>query len=133
MARVKDPSNTLGKGITGVDGTFDFAEENVASLLPVLEGEVLDINVEGAFGRTVCINHLNGRFVVFKHGGGCRLIETKLAKYRAEIFGYLSSRDSRKKFGLGGTGGSDGLGLAAIGDDAAGKHESISRGRTAMA
>ena len=51
MAGMEDPAQGLGEVIRGVDDTRDVAHDNVASLLPVLNGKVLDINVTRTFGR----------------------------------------------------------------------------------
>ena len=58
MPRVENPAKTFSKGIAGVDGPFDVLKEDMASTFPILDGEVLDINVTRAFGRVSSIDHL---------------------------------------------------------------------------
>ena len=43
--------------------------DNVAGVLPVLNGKVLDVNVARALGGDLRVNHVDGRFVV--HPDGC--------------------------------------------------------------
>ena len=51
VAAVKNPTESLGKRIGGVDDAGDVFEEDVTMLLPLLDGEVLDRDVTGAGGR----------------------------------------------------------------------------------
>ena len=51
VSAVKDPTESLGKRISRVDDAGDVFKENVAMLLPLLDGEVLDCDVAGAGGR----------------------------------------------------------------------------------
>ena len=52
MAAAEDPAKVFSKLVSGVDDTRWVAHDNVASLAPLLHGEVLDVNVAGTFGRT---------------------------------------------------------------------------------
>ncbi len=49
MAGMKHPTNTLGKGITGIDDTTEVGEEDMASLALILDDKILDIDVTRAF------------------------------------------------------------------------------------
>ena len=50
VAAVEDPTEGLCERIGWVDGTRDMFKENVAVLLPLLDGEMLDRDVAGAGG-----------------------------------------------------------------------------------
>ena len=54
---MKNPTESLGKRIGGVDDAGDVFEKDVAVLLPHLDGEVLDRDVAGAGGRLGRIHH----------------------------------------------------------------------------
>jgi hypothetical protein len=50
----------------------------MASFAPILDGEVLDINVLGAFSRLVGIHHFDGRLIVFVQRSRTMLRKTEL-------------------------------------------------------
>jgi hypothetical protein len=104
----------------------------VTRAFPILDSEVLDINVAGACGGTAGIDHVNGRFIVFIKESGVLLGKTKLLKDDTEVFGDLGSGNSGNKLSFSGTGGSDGLCLGAIGDDAASKGETVAGSRATL-
>jgi hypothetical protein len=98
MARVKDPTNTFGEGVTWIEDTAEVGEEDMASLAPVLNGKVLDVDMARAFSRFVGVDHLDGGLVVLVKLCGANLCKTELSKDRAEVFGHLGRRDSGDKF-----------------------------------
>jgi hypothetical protein len=51
--------------------------DDVALLTPLLDREVLDINVAGAFGGSRGIDHVDGGLVVFMEDGRASLGKTK--------------------------------------------------------
>ena len=91
VAGVENLTNTLGKGITGVDDARDVLENNVASAFPILDREELDIDVARAFGRAVSVNHLDRGLVVLVERSGGKLGKTKLVKNETKVFGYFGS------------------------------------------
>ena len=46
------------------------AHDDVTGGLPILNGEMLDINVTGALGRNVSVDHVDGRHIVFVEWSG---------------------------------------------------------------
>ena len=60
MARMKDPTNTLGKSITWIDDATEVGEEDLAGFAPILNGKILNVDVTRSFGGLVCINHFDG-------------------------------------------------------------------------
>ena len=59
--------------------------------------------------------------------------EAQIGEHTAQSLGNLGSGDSSNEFGLGGAGGSDALGLAAVGDGSTSIKESIASGGAAVA
>ena len=68
MALMEDPAERLGKIIRGVDDAGDVSHYNVTSFFPILDGKVLDVNVSGSLGRYFCVDHVDGRHIVFING-----------------------------------------------------------------
>ena len=81
MTRMEDPSERLGKIVGWVEYAGDVAQDNVASIFPVLNGKELDQDVTRAVGRDAGIDHFDGRLVVTIHRGGGALWKTQLAQY----------------------------------------------------
>ena len=69
VSLMEDPTEWLGEVIRWVDDARDEVHDNVAGIFPVLNGKVLDVNVAGALGGDLRVNHVDGRFVV--HPDGC--------------------------------------------------------------
>ena len=68
----------------------------MAVLLPILDGEVLYLEMTDSISRMVIVDDLDGSFVVFKKWSRRRRWKTKIGKDGAKIDG-----------SLGGGGGSD--------------------------
>ena len=77
MALVENPSEGLSEVIWGVDDAWDEVHDDIASIFPVLDGKVLDVDVAGALGGHLGVNHVDGGFVVHPDGSGTALSETK--------------------------------------------------------
>ena len=105
MPAVKYPTESLGKRIGGVDDARDVFEENVAMLLPFLDGEVLDRDVAGAGGRLGSIHHQDRCLVVLVEGGGAELRKSEVAENCTKVLCSLGCCNSGDKFGFSGTGG----------------------------
>ena len=133
MAAVKNPSQRFGHIIGGVDDAGDVVHDDVASVLPFLDGKMLDVDVPRAFGGHACIDHANGRHVVFVDGGRTKLGVTQFTEDRMEIFGMLGSKYSSKKLSFGGGSRGDGLSLSAVRDGSAAEHKSVAGGGTTVA
>ena len=65
VSRMKNPANAFGECIAGVDGSFDVLKDDMSSAFPVLDGEVLNVDVSGAFSGAPGIDHFDCGFVVF--------------------------------------------------------------------
>jgi hypothetical protein len=133
MARMEDPAKGFSEIVGRIDDTGDMAKFKVTLSTPVLDGKVLYINVTRALSRLHCIDHTDGRDVVFVEEGGSGLSETNLLENKTEVLGNFGGRDSSKKLGLGGRGGGDRLGFGTPSDGATGKHKNIAGSRAALA
>ena len=69
VAGVKDPANTFGEGVAGIDDARDVSENDVAGTFPVLNRKIVDINVSRALSGTAGIDHFYGRFSHCPRGG----------------------------------------------------------------
>ena len=116
VSAVKDPTESLGQRIGGVDDAGDLFKENVAVLLPLLDGEVLDRDVAGAGGRLGSIHHQDRCLVVLVEGGGTELGKSEVAENRAKVLGGLGCCHGGDELGFCGTGGDRGLEFRAVCD-----------------
>ncbi len=130
---VEDGTKRFGKVVRGVQDTRDEMHDNVTEFLPVLDGKVLDVDVARTFGRDTRIDHVDGRLVVTEQNRRARTGETKVGQDGTEVASMFSGTDGSVKFRLGGTGGGGRLGLALVGDTAAGEKESKASGRATRA
>jgi hypothetical protein len=133
VAGMQDPTNAFGESVAGVDDTGDVLKDNVASALPILDREELNVDMAGPFGRAASVHHFNSGFVVFIEGSRAVLREAKLGKDEAEVFGHFGSGNGRDKFCLSGTSRGDRLGFTPIGNGTTGEGKNISSGRSAEA
>jgi len=90
MVSMENPKQGLREVIRRIDDSWDVAHDNVASLLPILNGKVLDINVTGTLSKNTSINHLDSRHVVFVDRSWFVLRETQFGHYGTEVLGLLS-------------------------------------------
>jgi len=63
---MENPAEGLGEVIGRVDDTWDVAHDNVASILPILDGKMLDVDVTRTFRGNTGVDHFDGRHVVFE-------------------------------------------------------------------
>ena len=78
MVRVKHPTESFGQAVRGVDDTRDVDHGNATLFFPILDGKKSNVNVSGAFSRSVGIDDLDGGFIVFVKGSRLRLSKSKL-------------------------------------------------------
>ena len=116
VAAVEDPTEGLCERIGWVDDTRDVFKRNVAVLLPLLDGEMLDRDVAGAGGRLGSIHHQDRCLVVLVEGGGTELGKSEVAENCAKVLVGLGCGHGGDKFGFSGTGGDRRLKFGAICD-----------------
>jgi len=133
VPRVEDPADTFSESVTRVDSAFDMLKKDMTSAFPVLNGEILDVDVARAFGRASSIDHFDGRFVVLIEDSRGFLREPELVKDKAEILRNFSCSDGGNELGFGGAGSGDRLGLGTVSDDAASVGKTIARSGAALA
>jgi len=131
VAFVQHPAKRLGEVVRGIDDPGDVAHDEIAGVFPVLDGEVLDVDMTGTLGRNLGIDHLECGDVVDVERGRAGLSETELAHDGAQVLGVLGSKDSSKELCLSRAGGSDGLRLGAVRDSAAAEEEGVACSRAA--
>ena len=98
---MEDPSDGFCEAIRGVDNARDADQLQVAGLFPVLDGEVLGVDVARARSRFTGVDHLDRRLIVFENRSGFDLGKTKLTKNGTKALGNLGSFNSSKKLSLG--------------------------------
>jgi len=69
MSVVQHPSEGFGQIIGRIYYTRDKFHNNCAGFLPILYGEVLDINVTRALSGYTSVDHIDGQLVVAVHHG----------------------------------------------------------------
>lgn len=133
MSGVEDPTKWLGEVISRVNDARNMVKVDVAILFPVLDGEVLYINVASPFSWEPSVDHLDGGNVVRVDRGGRGLTETNFGQDGTEIASHLGGSDGSKELGLSRTGGSDGLSLGSVGNGTTSKYKNKTRGRATVA
>lgn len=121
MAQMESPADAFCEAIAWVDDSLDFLQEELTSLLPVLYGKVLDVNMAQSFGGTIGVDHLDSELIVVAYGSGPELGESKLGKNGSDVFCDFPRGDSSKEFGLSTAGCGDRLGLGPMGDNTTSK------------
>ena len=74
--------------------------DDVTGVLPVLDGEVLDLDVTRSLGGHTSVDHVNGRLVILVDGGRLGLGESEFLHNRPDVSGLLGCGDSGEEFGL---------------------------------
>jgi hypothetical protein len=120
MAAVEDPAKILRLLVGGVDDTRDVLHDYVALLAPLLDGEVLNVDVASALGGAGGVDHVDGGLVVFVEDRRASRRESEFAKHGAEVLGDFGSIDGGDEFGFGGAGSNSGLDLGLVGNGGAG-------------
>ena len=121
MAAVEDPAKVLGELVGRVDDTREVLHDDVATLAPFLDGEVLNVDVAGAFGRAGGVDHVDGGLVVFVKDRRASLGEAEFVKDGAEVLGDFGGIDGSDELGFGGAGGNSRLDLGLVGNGGASK------------
>jgi len=133
MASMENPAKGLGEVIRRIDDAWDVAHDNVASLLPVLNSKVLDINVTRTLGRNTSIDHLGSRHVVFVDRSRFVLRETQFGHYITARLGLLSGKDDSEKLSFRRASGSDRLRLGAVRNCTIAESKSVASRRATVA
>jgi len=107
MALMQDLSQWFGEVIRGIDDTRDELQHNGPRVLPVLNGEVLDIDMTRTLSGNTSVDHVDGGLVVTMQW--CRFTwrEPQLLHDGTKAARMFSSGDSSKEFRFSGAGGSD--------------------------
>ena len=105
MAMVERGAQGLRQRIGGVDNPWDVGEDNFLGSFPLLEGEMLDVDMTSTWCGAICIDHQDSRGVIFKQSGRTKLWVPKLEEDRPKVFGNLGGMDSGEEFGFSGAGG----------------------------
>ena len=109
MARVEHPTKSFGHVVTQVDDTWAVTQDNVALIAPFLNGEVLNLDVARTRSGTRLVDHGNRGLIVNEKRGSTRTESVELLQHVTKVFGGLRACHGSIEFGLGRTGGYDGL------------------------
>ena len=104
MALMEDPAQGLGEIIRWVDDPRDEFHEDVASIFPVLNGKVLDIDVARALGRDASVDHVDGQLVVTVKGGRSLWPKAELRHDGPQVASMLGRVEGSKEFHFSGAG-----------------------------
>ena len=135
MTRVEDPAQELGEVIRSIQRTTDVLQLKIGVGRggPVLDGEELNVNVAGSLRGSAVVDEFDGAGVVFTKSGWPGWWKAQVGQHIAKVLGNLCSGDSSNELCLGGAGGGDALGLAAVGDGSTSIKESIASGGATVA
>jgi hypothetical protein len=133
MARVKNPSQGFGEAIGRIENPRNGFHSESALLTPVLNGEMLNVNMAITFSGLASVDHFDSRCIVFIEDDGANRGISKLGQNTVKIFGYFAGSDGSKKSGFSGTGGSKRLGFASTCNRSASEKKSVASGRATTA
>ena len=133
VSLMEDPAQGFCAVIRGVQNTGTIGHHNLLAVLPILDSEVLDINVARTLGWDLGVNHVDGGLVVHVDGGWSLWREAQFSKDGSEVLDLLGSSNSSKELCFSRTGGSDGLHLGFVGNGSTRQNEGIACGGTALA
>jgi hypothetical protein len=94
----------FGHGSGMVDGAPDVSKDDVALSDPILQREVLDIDVATAVGRAAVVGHHGGCRIVLEQDGCLELHETEFDQDSPEILRDFGGTDGRHEFSPSGAG-----------------------------
>ena len=123
MAMVERGPKRLRQGVGGIDDARDVGKDNFLGGLPLLQGEVLDVNVTGTRCGTICVNHQDRGCIVLEQRGRTELWVSKLQENRAKVLGDLGGMNGGEEFGFGGASRYRGLYLGLVRQGTTAKHE----------
>ena len=129
VTRMWDPTKRFRKLVRGIDDSWDMTQDNVTGVFPVLNGEVLDVNVTRAISRLTAIDDMYSRHVVFVHGSGTGLGEAQLVHNSSEAPSVFCSKYGSWEFCFGGACSCDGLSLCVTGGGTSTEEECTTGGR----
>ena len=130
---VEDPTKGLSESIGGVDDARDVGQDDIVTILPVLYGKHLYVNVSATFSRNAVIDHVDSGHVIFVYRSRVRLCIPKLVEDGAKVQDCLGSGDGSDEFSFSTTCGSNRLCLAAVGDDTTSKAATVTGSGAAIA
>ena len=61
---MKNPAESFGQIITGIDNPRDVFHDNLSLSLPFLDSEILDLNVTGMSSGPIFVDHCSGSIIV---------------------------------------------------------------------
>ena len=126
VTRVQNPSKGFREVVTGVKDSWNVFENNFASLFPILNGKMLNVDVTGSVSGMTCIDQFDGGCIVFVKDSGIVLRESEFLENGAQVKRDLGGRDCSKEFSLSGAGGCTALCLRLVGNGCTGKGEDTS-------
>ena len=97
VALMKYPTKRLGEIICTVHRARDEMHQNVPCILPVLDGEMLDINVAGSLGWHTSIDHVDRGLIVHPDRSGLLRGEAKLLHDSPALDTWLALRHLRRQ------------------------------------
>ena len=107
MTIEKDVSESLGEGVREVDTSGDVIEGDDLAGRPLLDSEVLNIDVASTFGGLAGIGEMATRDVVPVDHGRTVLFDVEFVQDGSEVLDRFGAVDGCHEFGLG-RAGSDG-------------------------
>lgn len=101
MASVENPAEGLRESIARVDSTGDVVEEDDTTLLPLLKGEALDVDVPRSLRWLLGVGHHDGGLIVAVHHRWSVLFYAEFVQNRPKILDGLGCANAGNEFGLG--------------------------------
>ncbi len=88
--------------VGGIDDTRDMGKDNFLGGFPLLQGEMLDVDVTGTRCGTIRVNHQDRGCIILKQRGRTELWVSKLQENRAKVLGDFGGMNGGEEFGFGG-------------------------------
>ena len=100
MASKKGPTKCLGSMVSNVDDARDVTHDNDATMLPLLDSKVVNVDVSGVRSGLAFIDHGNCGDVVLVEQFWALLRDAKFMKDGTKVFGNFGGMHSGNELGF---------------------------------
>ena len=100
MTEVESGAERFCEGVRRVDDAWNVTKDNIAIGLPLLNGEVLNVNMSRAWRRSTRVDHQNRRLIVLVKHRWTWLSIVQLEEDRSQLFCDFRGLNGGDEFGF---------------------------------